>query len=63
MKKIIPKIWKFFLLWRDHISGDFAYRNYVEHQKKSHRNHQILNKKSFLRNKEKEKWQKINRCC
>lgn len=63
MKKFLHKIWKLFLLIRDYITGDFAYKKYCEHQKKMHPDKKLLDKKTFLRDKEKNKWNKINRCC
>jgi uncharacterized short protein YbdD (DUF466 family) len=54
---------KFLRLIYDYLNGNFAYQNYVEHQQRSHSDEQVLDKKSFLRDKEKRKWQKINRCC
>lgn len=54
---------KFLRLIRDYLNGNFAYQNYVEHCKKNHGAEKILDKKSFLRDCQKRKWQKINRCC
>jgi uncharacterized short protein YbdD (DUF466 family) len=62
-KNILHKLWNFFLLLREYISGDFAYKNYLQHCKKNHMQEKALDKKSFLRDKEKNKWNKINRCC
>jgi uncharacterized short protein YbdD (DUF466 family) len=59
----MKKIRKFLLLLHEHISGDFAYKNYLEHFAKNHRGEKFLDKKTFLREREKEKWKKINRCC
>lgn len=59
----MQKIQKLFLLFRDSLTGDFAYKNYLEHSKKNHRGEKILDKKTFLRVREKEKWERINRCC
>jgi uncharacterized short protein YbdD (DUF466 family) len=59
----MKKFWKFSLLLRDHLSGDFAYQNYLEHHSKKHKKEKPLSKKLFLRDKEKCKWNKINRCC
>jgi uncharacterized short protein YbdD (DUF466 family) len=56
---MIKKIWQWLILLRDYISGDFAYQNYLKH----HPSEKTLDKKSFLRNKEKNRWDKINRCC
>jgi uncharacterized short protein YbdD (DUF466 family) len=63
MKKLLHKFWRGFLLLRDHLDGDFAYRNYLEHHQKNHPQETALSKKLFLRNKEKVKWNKVNRCC
>jgi len=63
MKKFLHKFWRGFLLLRDHISGDFAYQNYLTHQQKNHRAKKVFSKKEFLRDKEKTKWNKVNRCC
>jgi uncharacterized short protein YbdD (DUF466 family) len=54
---------KFFQLLRDYINGDFAYKKYVEHHQKAHPQQNPLDKKSFLRDRQKCKWRKINRCC
>jgi uncharacterized short protein YbdD (DUF466 family) len=59
----MKKIQNFFLLIRDNLTGDFAYKNYLEHSAKNHRGEKVLDKKNFLREREKEKWRKINRCC
>ncbi len=59
----MKKIQNFFLLLRDNLTGDFAYKNYRNHFEKNHRGEKILDKKTFLRGREKEKWEKINRCC
>jgi uncharacterized short protein YbdD (DUF466 family) len=54
---------KFFQLLRDYINGDFAYKKYVEHHQKTHPQQNPLDKKSFLRDRQRCKWKKINRCC
>ena len=59
---------KFFQLLRDYINGDFAYRKYLEHHQKTHSQQnpldkKSLDKKSFLRDRQRCKWEKINRCC
>jgi uncharacterized short protein YbdD (DUF466 family) len=59
----MKKIRNFFLLLRDNLTGDFAYKNYLKHFAKNHRDEKILDKKNFLRERGKEKWEKINRCC
>jgi len=59
----MKKMWKGFLLVCDYLNGNFAYKNYCDHASKNHPHEKILDKKSFLRDKEKSKWQKINRCC
>lgn len=59
----MKKIQNFFLLIRDNLTGEFAYKNYLNHSEKNHRDEKILDKKTFLRGREKEKWKKINRCC
>ncbi len=59
----MKKILKFLLLLRDYLSGNFAYQNYCERHKKNHPNEKILDKKTFLRDAQKAKWKKINRCC
>jgi len=55
----MKKFQKFLLLIRDTISGDFAYKNYLKHCGKKN----PLDQKTFLRNLQKAKWEKINRCC
>jgi uncharacterized short protein YbdD (DUF466 family) len=54
---------KFLLLILNYLNGNFAYQNYLKHQKKNHPNQNPLSKKNFLREMQKLKWQKINRCC
>ena len=59
---------KFFQLLRDYINGDFAYTKYLEHHQKNHSQQnpldkKSLDKKSFLRERQRCKWEKINRCC
>lgn len=54
---------KFIGLLRSYINGDFAYQKYVEHHLKHHDKEKLLDKKSFLRKREENKWSKINRCC
>ena len=63
MKKLLHKFWKFFLLLRNYLSGDFAYQNYLQHHLKTNQDQEILSKKLFLRERAKRKWNKINRCC
>jgi hypothetical protein len=53
----------FFQLLRDYINGDFAYKKYIEHHQKNHPQQNALDKKSFLRERQRCKWKKINRCC
>jgi uncharacterized short protein YbdD (DUF466 family) len=53
MKKILILIYRY-------LNGDFAYEKYLEHQK-IHPSKDILDKKTFLQNRMKER--KINRCC
>lgn len=47
----------------EYINGDFAYKKYLEHHKKAHKDEQPFNKEQFLRHQQKMKWKKINRCC
>jgi hypothetical protein len=47
-----------------YINGDFAYQKYLKfHQKKHFMNCKVIDKKTFLQQREKNKWGKINRCC
>ncbi len=48
---------------KSHLDGDFAYKNYLKHHLKNHPNEKALDKKSFILVRQKEKWNKINRCC
>ncbi|MBM3579596.1 MAG: YbdD/YjiX family protein [Alphaproteobacteria bacterium] len=50
---------KFFLLLRDYITGETAYQNYLKHCGQT----KPLDKRTFLRNREKSKWEKVRRCC
>ena len=60
MKKLAV-IFSYLNMFKNYLNGNFAYQKYLEHHEKSC--NQLLDKKSFLRYKEKEKWNKINRCC
>lgn len=57
------KLFKFLKLLRSYLNGDFAYENYLKHQQQNHSNFPPLNKKDFLAAQQKNKWNKINRCC
>ncbi len=59
----MKKFWKFLLLLKKHLNGEFAYENYCDHAKKNHLGEKILDKKSFLLQRQNEKWRKVNRCC
>ncbi len=59
----MKKIFNFLRLLKSHINGDFAYENYLNHQRRNHPKQEPLDKNSFLKQKEKEKWRKVNRCC
>ncbi|MBM5782295.1 MAG: YbdD/YjiX family protein [Pelagibacterales bacterium] len=63
MKKILFNIWKIYKSFKEYIEGDFAYENYLKHHKKNHSEEALLDKKSFLKDAQKKKWNKINRCC
>ena len=56
---------KFFLKFlRDYFSGEFAYQKYLEHAQKHPKSSEgIISKNDFLRKKNCDKWNKINRCC
>lgn len=54
---------KFIILLRDYINGNFAYENYLRHYKKHHPHEKTLSKKDFLHQFQNDKWNKINRCC
>jgi uncharacterized short protein YbdD (DUF466 family) len=66
-KKKLKKIYINFLwlvkLFRNYLSGDFAYKNYVALAQKNNLNKKILDKKTFLQNKQNSKWKGVNRCC
>lgn len=57
----MKKFFAIFLALKKHLTGDFAYENYLAHAKKHH--HEILDKKSFLKKRQQEKWRGVNRCC
>ncbi len=57
------KIWKLIRLFRDHITGELAYKNYLSHCGKNNPSEKIIDRKTFLRNREKSRWDKVNRCC
>ncbi|OFW81420.1 MAG: hypothetical protein A2887_03870 [Alphaproteobacteria bacterium RIFCSPLOWO2_01_FULL_40_26] len=58
LKKILDRF-----LFYDYLNGNFAYKNYINHQKEYHPQEKILDKKTFLRQLRESKWHKINRCC
>ncbi len=63
MKKILFNFWKIYKSFKEYIEGDFAYENYLKHHRNNHSEEKILDKKSFLKEAQKKKWNKINRCC
>jgi len=63
MQKFTRKIWKLILLFRDHVTGELAYQNYLKRCGRKHPQGKIISKKEFLRNHEKSKWDNVNRCC
>lgn len=60
---MIKKFWQFILILNDYLNGDFAYKNYCRHYSKHHPEKVIPTKRMFLRNYQKLKYNKINRCC
>ncbi len=63
LKTKLINCYKFMLLVKDFINGEFFYQQYLEHQVKNHPGQIPLDRKSFFAKREQEKWQKINRCC
>ncbi len=63
MRKKILKIINFIQEFKNYVEGDFAYKNYCNHIKNKHPNQKILDKKTFLLNCQKQKWNSVNRCC
>ncbi len=61
--KFLQKITGWFFAWKNYVEGDYAYQNYLKHEKKFHPQKKILDRKSFLRQRQNEKWNKVNRCC
>ena len=61
--KLLKKISQIFIATKNYLDGDFAYQNYLRHLRESHKMQKALDKKSFLRRREQEKWNKVNRCC
>lgn len=58
------EIWKLIRLFRDHITGELAYQNHLKHCGKNKSSEKIsIDRKTFLRNREKSRWDKVNRCC
>lgn len=57
----MKKIHNFFCLIFDYLNGNFAYKNYLEHQQKNHPKKTVLSKKKFLQ--ERVETKKISRCC
>ena len=60
---MFKKIRAAFLAVKNYVDGDFAYDEYLAHHKKHHAESATLDKKQFLKNRQKEKFEKINRCC
>ncbi len=60
---MLKKIITIFTNIKSHIDGDFAYEKYVNHCKIHHKSLETLNKKDFLKKRQKEKFERINRCC
>ncbi len=56
-KKIVEKI----VIILEYLSGNFAYKKYLEHHFKNHAKSEPLNKNDFLRNRLKNK--SLQRCC
>ncbi len=63
MKKIFQKIIKIARLLQDYLNGDFAYNNYLKHHQINHPKQKPLDKRSFFNKMQKDKWNKVNRCC
>ncbi len=61
--ELMKKFWNLILLLSQHLSGDFAYKAYVEASKNCSSKKKILDRKTFLQNRQKAKWSQINRCC
>jgi uncharacterized short protein YbdD (DUF466 family) len=63
----MTSFWKKFLRLaksiKEYVDGDFAYENYLKHHAKIHIGEIPLDKKAFLKKLEKDKWNRINRCC
>ncbi|HLD76965.1 MAG TPA: YbdD/YjiX family protein [Rickettsiales bacterium] len=60
---MFKKIIKILREIKNYVDGDFAYKQYVAHHKKYHAQKAILNKKDFLKQRQKDKFDGINRCC
>lgn len=60
---MFKKIKQIFFEIKNYIDGDFAYKKYLEHHQEHHFKQHPLDKKMFLKNRQKEKFDKINRCC
>ncbi len=54
---------QFIKLFISYIDGDFAYKNYLDHHKKHHPLNPIIDKKTFLKQKQQDRYKSINRCC
>jgi uncharacterized short protein YbdD (DUF466 family) len=54
---------KFLRLVLEYLNGDFAYKNYLKRAATKGAQEKIMDKKSFLRHRQKCKWDKVNRCC
>jgi len=59
----IKHYWTYLKKIYHYINGDFSYDNYCKHLKIKHPTQKPLEKKLFLKDLQKRKWDKINRCC
>jgi uncharacterized short protein YbdD (DUF466 family) len=58
----MKKILQFLSLIKKSLNGDLAYENYLAHAQKNH-DGKVLDKRSFLLQRQNEKSKKVNRCC
>jgi uncharacterized short protein YbdD (DUF466 family) len=63
MKDMLNKINAALQLVKSHLNGEFVYQKYLNHFQKNHPTKKPLDKKTFLQDRQKNKWHGINRCC
>jgi len=61
--KIMKRIKNILINFIEYLNGNFAYKKYLSHHQKHHKNSKPLTIKQFLNHQRNKKWQGVNRCC